>query len=224
MLRSLRKDEQALLFQMLIVAGLSIIIFFTTINVGTFLNGTISDTLTEDYASNTLSGSLSIDHWDNETGTATHAFQMNLTTEADNLDLTTSFFYIRANATAIEYNLTVNGQQVNKTDNISEGEGWNTTFSYLISNSSINASDTTITFDWDISDYDDCDGDVVNICAFSNYSQSGDFRTVQENMTFSTLVNLSGDFDNTVDSLAIAAIVMAITLPLAAVVAIRKFF
>ena len=39
-----------------------------------------------------------------------------------------------------------------------------------------------------------------------------------------TLVNLSGDYDNVVDSLAIAAVVMAITLPLAAVVAIRKFF
>ena len=39
-----------------------------------------------------------------------------------------------------------------------------------------------------------------------------------------TLRNLSGDYDNVVDSLAIAAVVMAITLPLAAVVAIRKFF
>ena len=39
-----------------------------------------------------------------------------------------------------------------------------------------------------------------------------------------TMQNLSGDYDNVVDSLAIAAVVMAITLPLAAVVAIRKFF
>jgi len=39
-----------------------------------------------------------------------------------------------------------------------------------------------------------------------------------------TMRNLSGDYDNVVDSLAIAAVVMAITLPLAAVVAIRKFF
>ena len=39
-----------------------------------------------------------------------------------------------------------------------------------------------------------------------------------------TLLNISGDYDNVVDSLAVAAVVMAITLPLAAVVAIRKFF
>ena len=38
-----------------------------------------------------------------------------------------------------------------------------------------------------------------------------------------TLINLSNDFDDVLDALAIAAIVMAITLPLAAVVAIRRF-
>ena len=39
-----------------------------------------------------------------------------------------------------------------------------------------------------------------------------------------TLINISNDYDNVIDSLSIAAVVMAITLPLAAVVAIRKFF
>ena len=44
------------------------------------------------------------------------------------------------------------------------------------------------------------------------------------NSYYNSTRNLSGDYDNVVDSLAIAAVVMAITLPLAAVVAIRKFF
>ena len=58
---------------------------------------------------------------------------------------------------------------------------------------------------------------------------TGQGSTPFHNNTFAhkanlTLRNLSGDYDNVVDSLAIAAVVMAITLPLAAVVAIRKFF
>ena len=58
---------------------------------------------------------------------------------------------------------------------------------------------------------------------------AGGGATLWFNNTFAhkanlTLRNLSGDYDNVVDSLAIAAVVMAITLPLAAVVAIRKFF
>ena len=50
------------------------------------------------------------------------------------------------------------------------------------------------------------------------------FNRVFAHKANSTLSNLSNDYDNVVDSLAIAAVVMAITLPLAAVVAIRKFF
>ena len=38
-----------------------------------------------------------------------------------------------------------------------------------------------------------------------------------------TTKNLSEDYDDVIDALSIAAIVMAITLPLAAVVAIRRF-
>ena len=43
------------------------------------------------------------------------------------------------------------------------------------------------------------------------------------NRIYNTTKNLSGDFDDVLDALSIAAIVMAITLPLAAVVAIRRF-
>ena len=222
-MKTLRKDDNALLFQILIAAGFAVVLVFAVINVGTFVNSTLADQLTQDYESNTLSGNIAIAHWDNETGSASHAFQLNLTTQADNLDLTNSYFYIRANATALEYNLTVNGNNVNRSDNISEGEGWNTTISYLITNSSINASDTTITFDWDINDFDDCDGDIVTITAYGNYSQSGDFRSNMENLTWNTMVNISGDYDSTIDIVGIATVVMAITLTLAAVVAIRKF-
>ena len=96
----LRHDDRALLFQLLIGAGMAIIIFFAIMNIGTFINGTIAQEMT------------------------------------DNLGTTTEF----------------------------GARGTN------------------------------------------------------------TLKNISNDYDNVIDSLSIAAVVMAITLPLAAVVAIRKFF
>ena len=99
-MKSIRKDDNALLFQLLVGAGMAVIIFFAIMNIGTFINSTIAQELTE------------------------------------NLGTTTEF----------------------------GGRGTN------------------------------------------------------------TLRNLSTDYDNVIDSLAIAAVVMAITLPLAAVVAIRKFF
>jgi hypothetical protein len=112
-MRSLRKDNHALLFQMLVGAGMSIIIFFAILNIGTYINSTVSD-----QALNSLT---------------------EIVTEKD--------------GGRVSYN--------------------NTEFAHR---------------------------------------------------TNLTLRNLSGDFDNVIDSLSIAAVVMAITLPLAAVVAIRKFF
>ena len=78
---------------------------------------------------------------------------------------------------------------------------------------------------------------VMNIGTFINSTIAQELRdqstsvgadadtvNVFQHIMFNTSKNLSGDYDNVVDSLAIAAVVMAITLPLAAVVAIRKFF
>lgn len=49
-------------------------------------------------------------------------------------------------------------------------------------------------------------------------------RTQQQNRTVNTLANISIGYDSTLDMLIVSAIIMAITLPLAAVVAIRKLF
>ena len=49
-------------------------------------------------------------------------------------------------------------------------------------------------------------------------------RTTNENMTVNTLTNLSGKYDSTVEMVSVAAIITVITLPLAAVVAVRKLF
>ena len=111
-MKSLRKDDKGLLFELLIGAGMAIIIFFAVMFIGTFINATIDDSLV---------GAL--------------------------------------------------GMQVSGNDGV------------------------TIFYN------------NTELAARANR----------------TLVNLSGDFDDVADALAIAAIVMAITLPLAAVVAIRRF-
>ena len=49
-------------------------------------------------------------------------------------------------------------------------------------------------------------------------------RSDIQNKSIRSLTNLSNDYDDVLDALSVAAIVMAITLPLAAVVSIRKFF
>ena len=46
-MRSLRKDQQALMFNMLIGAGLAVIMLFAILNIGTYINGTISDSLVD---------------------------------------------------------------------------------------------------------------------------------------------------------------------------------
>ena len=71
---------------------------------------------------------------------------------------------------------------------------------------------------------------IMNVGTYINSTISQEVKDELNHETefggraFNTSRNLSGDFDNVVDSLSIAAVVMAITLPLAAVVAIRKFF
>ena len=60
----------------------------------------------------------------------------------------------------------------------------------------------------------------------SSYELEGGDNTVSggyANRINNTTKNLSNDYDDVIDALTIAAIVMAITLPLAAVIAIRRF-
>jgi hypothetical protein len=44
-MRQLRKDQQAIVFELLIGAAMAVVIFFALMNIGTFINGTISESL-----------------------------------------------------------------------------------------------------------------------------------------------------------------------------------
>ena len=47
--KSFVKDEDALMFNLLLTAGITIIIFFALMNIGTFINGTIGSSLISSY-------------------------------------------------------------------------------------------------------------------------------------------------------------------------------
>jgi len=43
----LRKNDKALVFELLIAAAMAIVIFFALMNIGTYINGTIGDSLAD---------------------------------------------------------------------------------------------------------------------------------------------------------------------------------
>jgi len=48
--------------------------------------------------------------------------------------------------------------------------------------------------------------------------------TKLENMSVSTMTNLSGDYDDVIEIVTVAAIIVVLTIPLLAVVAMKRFF
>jgi len=46
-----KADDSALMYNMLITAGMSVIIFFALMNIGTYINGTIAGSLIDSYPS-----------------------------------------------------------------------------------------------------------------------------------------------------------------------------
>ena len=44
-MRKLKQDERAIVFELLIGAAMAVVIFFALMNIGTFINGTISNSL-----------------------------------------------------------------------------------------------------------------------------------------------------------------------------------
>jgi len=54
-LAKFKADDSALMYNMLITAGMAVVIFFALMNVGTYINGTISDSLISSYPSTATS-------------------------------------------------------------------------------------------------------------------------------------------------------------------------
>jgi len=47
-MKKLFKDNNALVFQLLITAAMAVVIFFALMNIGTYINGTVSQNLSDD--------------------------------------------------------------------------------------------------------------------------------------------------------------------------------
>jgi len=56
MRHTFKKDERALMFNLLVGAGLAIILFFAIMNIGTFINSTIAQSLTDNLGTTTRFG------------------------------------------------------------------------------------------------------------------------------------------------------------------------
>ena len=53
MRRLLRKNQKALVFELLVAAAMAVVIFFALMNIGTYINGTVSDNLIDSYGTAT---------------------------------------------------------------------------------------------------------------------------------------------------------------------------
>jgi len=213
---SLLENNEGMLFNQLLIAGLIIIVIFALFNIGSYINGAISINLVETLPDNTPSGTVDLNYWHNAT---TDSYRnISLPCTVGELDTTNSKFYILANGSSIFYNLTTNGHQTNDTSALTKGIGYNHTFADLIENANLTNSDTYVNFTWDVNN----SGNRINIVVTGTYYKDGDYRTAIENRTYMTLTDLSAGYDNTIDVIIIATIIMAITLPLAAVIAIKK--
>jgi hypothetical protein len=57
-MRKLKQDERAIVFELLIGAAMAIVMFFALMNIGTYINGTIGDSLSEASDSTVIDNTL----------------------------------------------------------------------------------------------------------------------------------------------------------------------
>jgi hypothetical protein len=57
-MQKLLKNERAIVFELLIAAAMAIVIFFALMNIGTYINGTISDSLSSSTTSTKIDNTL----------------------------------------------------------------------------------------------------------------------------------------------------------------------
>jgi len=57
-MRNFSKDNRGIVFELLIAAAMAIVIFFALMNIGTYINGTISQSLTDASTSHVVNTTL----------------------------------------------------------------------------------------------------------------------------------------------------------------------
>jgi len=203
-------------YAFIIPMTIAIVVGFSLLAIGAYVVGTLGSALEDSIdETNIRSGSISLSYSDDGTEAGSH--KMNLTgTNVGELDSGVSAFYIYAGVSAVDFSLTVNGQNVNRSDNISEGEGWNITWAYLISNSSVNSSDIVITFDYTVS----TDTSSIDMTATGTYFVAGDYRSDNWNRTILLIGNVTDGFSSVVDIEIVVIIITALSMAILAIMAV----
>jgi hypothetical protein len=217
----LSTDTKAMQFDLLITAGISIVIFFALMNIGTYINGNLSSSLSDTYEDNIASGSISNTITKTGSGNGTTAYSnYSLPTYASLSDLNSNSDISVQNTNStipMWFNLSVNGNTIyNKT--IAASAYDNTTFTSLISAGNITGSTTYS----NVSYLTNRSNNSVVITYSGSYYKPSDYRSDLENSTVNSLENITADYDSTIDVMTVASIIMVITLPLASIIGIRR--
>jgi len=212
----IRKNNSAMI-QMLPSVAFSVILLFSILYIGTYITGTISSQLVASYPNN-------FDTWYDDiyyhNATTSGYRNTSITNSVADLTGATSGCNVNNNGSSpIWFNLTTNGfETFNQT--ITAGNWVNTTVTALIASGNLSTSDTTVNFSWSTN----ASTNRIRIRYYGSYLASANTRTALENQTVDTLGNLTGDYDNLTEIVAIAAIVVVLTVPLMAVVALKRLF
>ena len=218
-MNKLLKNSRA--FANLVPMVLVVIIAFAMIFIGTFVNGSISEALTDTYADNEATGSVDAYYYHNATTDTYRNITLPTYCTAGELTAATTYFAINANETGtnITYNLTTNGHitYTNQTVNYTASPPWhNTTLTTLIANGNVSNSNTYLNFSWEVN----LSANRIVIRTVGTYFQPSDYRNPIENSTVNTLNNKAKNWDSTLD---IVQVVIIITVLAAAIGAIFLF-
>jgi len=212
-----RSNENGMI-ELLPTIAISVIILFAVAYVGTYLNGTIASALTDTYPTNQPSGSIDNTYWHNAT-TSNTSRNISLPCSVGGFrQTTTTYWSLFSNGSALIFNLTVNGNSVNDTSVIPINTYVNHTLASLVTAGNVSNSDTYLNFTWNVNN----SGNRIRIDVTTTYHSQADWRTPMENASVETLGNLSSQYDSTLNIVVIAAIITVLTIPLMAIVAIKR--
>ena len=214
------KKNNSAMIQVLPTVAFSVILLFSVLYIGSFITGTISSQLVRTYPDNLETWYDNI-YWHNATGNGTTAYRnTTITNNVGDLTAGTSGINVYNNGTRpIWFNLTTNtATTYNSTINPST---WlNTTVTSLLASGNLTTTDTYVNFSW----LTNQSHNRVRIRYIGSYLASADARTSLENKTVGTLDNLTDDYDSVTEIVTVAAIIVVLTVPLMAVVALKRLF
>ena len=207
-------------YSFIIPMTMAIVVGFALLVIGAYVVGTLGSTLEDTYETNVASGSADTTVWNNRTGqTTAYSTSITLPIDVTIFDNDDSRWYIFANVSDLDFSLNVNGNEVNTSYNLSAGVGHNVTFEYLLDNSSVNATDTVINFQWNITS-DDGRGQVSIRYYVASYHVASDFRSSNENKTVLLLGNVTDGFSDVVDIEIVVIIITALSMAIITIMAV----